>query len=133
MIELKHKIDNSVDLRVDNQNIIKLINNFFNHARTKHILIQFHYVRELMKNDYVWITYVNIKNMIVNDYIKTLSSEKFRTFVIMLNLIILMIEKIWNWWKQKKFFHAWARAAMIIKMKMLNIDFHNCGCRASHV
>ena len=53
MIELKHEIDNSVDLRADNQNAIKLVNNSFNHARTKHISIQFHYVWELMKNDYV--------------------------------------------------------------------------------
>ena len=51
MIELKHKIDDSIDLRADNQNVIKLINNFFNHARTKHISIQFHYIRKLIKND----------------------------------------------------------------------------------
>ena len=81
MIELKHKIDDSVDLHVDNQNVVKLANNFLNHARTKHISIQFHYVRELMKNDYVRITYVNIKNMMIDDFTKTLSSEKFRTFV----------------------------------------------------
>ena len=53
MIELKHEIDDLINLRADNQIVNKLIDNFFNHARTKHISIQFHYVRELMKNDYV--------------------------------------------------------------------------------
>ena len=94
MIELKYKFDDFVDLQTDNQNAIKLVNNFLNYARTKHILIQFHYVRKLIKNDYVQIIYVNIKNMIVNDLIKILSFEKFKNFMIMLKLIILMIEKI---------------------------------------
>ena len=94
MIELKHKINDFVDLRTDNQNVIKLVNNFLNHARTKHISIQFHYVRKLIKNDYVQITYINIKNMIADDFIKILSFEKFKDFVIMLKLIISMIEKI---------------------------------------
>ena len=69
MIELKYKIDDFVDLRTDNQNAIKLINNFLNHARTKYISIQFHCVRKLMKNDYIQITYINIKNIIANDFI----------------------------------------------------------------
>ena len=77
MIELKHEINDFVDLRTDNQNAIKLINNFLNHARTKHILIQFHYVRKLMKNNFVQITYVNIKNMIANNLTKIFSFENF--------------------------------------------------------
>ena len=94
MIKLKHEIDDFVNLRIDNQNAIKLINNFLNYARTKHISIQFYYVRKLMKNDYVQITYVNIKNMIADNLIKIFSFEKFKNFVIMLKLIIPMIEKI---------------------------------------
>ena len=94
MIELKQKINNFVDLRTDNKNAIKLANNSLNHARTKHISIQFHYVWKLMKNDYVQITYVNIKNMIANGFIKTLSSEKFKNFVIMLKMITSVFEKI---------------------------------------
>ena len=133
MIKLKHEIDDFIDLRIDNQNAIKLVNNSLNHARTKHISIQFHYVRKLMKNDYVQITYVNIKNMIANGFTKILSSEKFKNFVIMLKLITSMIEKIWNWWKKEVFFYAWIESAIIIKMKMLEIDFHNCECRTSHV
>ena len=133
MIELKHKINDFVDLRADNQNAIKLVNNFLNHARTKHILIQFHYVQELMENDYVQITYVNIKNMIADGLTKTLSFEKFKNFVIMLKLITSVIEKIWNWWKKKVFFYAKIKSAMIIKIKVLEVDSHSCECKASHV
>ena len=92
--QLKHEINNFVDLQTDNQNAIKLINNFLNYARTKHISIQFYYVRKLMKNDYVQIIYVNIKNMIADGFIKVFLFEKFKNFVIMLKLIILIIEKI---------------------------------------
>ena len=53
MIKLKHEIDNFVNLQTDNQDAIKLVNNFLNHARTKHISIQFHYVWKLIKNDYI--------------------------------------------------------------------------------
>ena len=35
--------------------------------------------------------------------------------------------------KKKMFFYAWAGPAMIIKMKMLEVDFHSCECKANHV
>ena len=44
MIDLKHKIHDFVYLQADNQNTIKLINNFLNHTRIQHISIQFYYV-----------------------------------------------------------------------------------------
>ena len=91
---MTYKIDNFVNLRINNQNAIKLINNFLNYAHIKHISIQFHYVRKLIKNDYVQITYINIKNIITNDFSKILLFEKFKNFVIILKLIISMIEKI---------------------------------------
>ena len=94
MIKLKHEIDDFVDLQINNQNAIKLVNNSLNYARTKHILIQFHYVWKLIKNDYIQITYVNIQNMIANGFTKILSFEKFRNFVIMLKVITPIIEKI---------------------------------------
>ena len=58
-----------------------------NHVCIKYISTQYHYVRKLMKNNHVKITYVNIKNMIIDDFIESLSTEKFRDFIIILKLI----------------------------------------------
>ena len=76
-----------IELKTNNQSIIKLINNFVNHVKTKHISIQYHYVRELMTNEHIKLTYVNIKKMLTNDLIKSLKSYLFKNFVRMLKLI----------------------------------------------
>ena len=97
MIELEHKINSSVDLRADNQGAIKLVNNSMNHTRTKHIPIQYHYVRELVENGHVKITYVSTKEMIADGLIKPLPPEKFRKFIFMLGLTSTANEgkKVW--------------------------------------
>ena len=35
--------------------------------------------------------------------------------------------------KKKMFFYVKIESTMIIKMKMLKVDSHNCECKASHV
>ena len=59
-------------IRADNQSIIALINNSDNHKRTKHIFIQYHYVRELMKNKQINFIYFFIVDMLIDDLIKSL-------------------------------------------------------------
>ena len=85
--EIKHIIEKFVDIRTNNQTIIKLIHNFVNHFKTKHISIQYHYVRELMFNKFINFIYVFITNMIANEFTKTLKSKLFKRFVKMLNFI----------------------------------------------
>ena len=45
---------------IDNQAIIKMINNFVNHSRVKHINIVYHYVRDKIKEKAVKLNYIFI-------------------------------------------------------------------------
>ena len=137
MTELGHQIEGPVNLIADNQGAIKLANNPLNHARTKHIPIQYHYVRELVENGYVRISYVSINEMIADGLIKALPAPKFRNFVAILSLTSSPAKDATNWpigknsggreieviksWNKKEYevfqLHGWS--AMIIKMKVL--------------
>ena len=86
MTELGHQIEGPVNLIADNQGAIKLANNPLNHARTKHIPIQYHYVRELVENGYVRISYVSTNEMVADGLTKALPAPKFRNFVAILGL-----------------------------------------------
>jgi hypothetical protein len=64
----------------DNQEIIALIKNSQFHARTKHIDIQTHFVREKVIDEFINLIYVFIDQMIVDDFIKSLIRDKFVQF-----------------------------------------------------
>ena len=85
--QLNYTFEKFIDLKVDDQSIIKLINNFINHAKSKHIIIQYHYVREQIEKEDLKLIYININDMIVDDLTKTLTKNKFKKYVIMLKLI----------------------------------------------
>ena len=55
--------------------------------------MHYHYVRELISDDYLHIEYINIKNMLTNELIKTLKSTLFKKFVRMLSIINNSIRK----------------------------------------
>ena len=86
--KLDEKISYSMKIRADNQSAIALINNSDNHRRTKHISIQYHYVRKLMKVDLIRFTYVSIQEMMIDDLTKSLRSQLFKKFVRMLELVL---------------------------------------------
>ena len=77
----------SIKIRIDNQSIIVLINNSNNYRRIKHIFIQYHYVKKLVKNQQMQFIYVSINNMLIDDLIKSLIRQSFETFIRMLKLI----------------------------------------------
>ena len=79
-------------IRANNQSIIALINNFDNHKRIKHIFIQYHYVRKLVKNKQINFIYFFIVDMLIDDLIKSLKRQLFEHFVNMLKLITSSVE-----------------------------------------
>ena len=84
--ELDEKVE-SVEIRANNQSIIALTNNSSNHRRIKHISIQYHYVRELMKVERVRFSYVLTAEMLADDLIKSLRPQLFARFIRMLGLV----------------------------------------------
>ena len=79
-------------IRANNQLIIALINNSNNHRRIKHIFIQYHYVRELIKNKQIKFNYVFTIDMLIDDLITSLDRQLFERFVNMLKLITFSSE-----------------------------------------
>ena len=81
-----------VQLMADNQAAIKLSHNPVNHGRSKHIDIQWHFVRELVtERQLLDIRYVSTDSMVADGLTKPLSLDKFNQFVKTLGLSIPMV------------------------------------------
>ena len=70
-----------VTMKADNQSAIALFVNFKFHNRIKHIDVQWHFVREMMKKDKMQLKYCSINEMIANELTKSLKKIKFERFV----------------------------------------------------
>ncbi len=60
-------------IRCDNQGANSLTKNPTHHARTKHIDVQHHFVREWVENGEVWFEYCPIEHMVADVLTKALS------------------------------------------------------------
>jgi hypothetical protein len=70
----------------DNQDVIVLIKNFQFHARTKHIDIQIHFIKEKVIENSIDLIYVFIDQMIIDDLTKSLIKNKFIQFRVALKI-----------------------------------------------
>ena len=66
--ELKFNLVCNLPIRLlnDNQGSLDLIKNFENHSRTKHINVQYHYIREVAEDGLIKTSYVFINEMIAD-------------------------------------------------------------------
>jgi hypothetical protein len=80
------KMKNPIIIYVDNQRIIKLINNPIFQKRTKHIAIKYHYTRDLISKKAIKLKYRFTSEMIADELTKSLSSRQFKRFVKQLDM-----------------------------------------------
>ena len=71
----------SISLKGDNQGSIALAHNPVFHARTKHIDIQHHYIRDEVASGRIDLQYVPTSEMIADGMTKALTHAKFHLFV----------------------------------------------------
>lgn len=64
----------------DNQSAIRLLKNPEYHKRTKHIDIQYHFIREKFKNGEIDISYISTAQQIADIMTKPLPRDKFERF-----------------------------------------------------
>ena len=64
-------------MECDSQSVIFLAKNPTHHSKTKHIDVQYHFVREMVENGKVLLEKVNIVGNIADLLTKSLSIEKF--------------------------------------------------------
>jgi hypothetical protein len=73
-------------IQCDNQGAISLTKNPTQHARTKHIDMQHHFVRKQVENGKVTFKYCSTKDMVVNVFNKGLSKERHNKLITMFGL-----------------------------------------------
>ena len=72
---MKEEITKPVILYCDNTSAINISKNLVMHAKTKHIAIKYHYVRELVEDKQVKMDYINSKEQIVDIFTKPLPKD----------------------------------------------------------
>jgi hypothetical protein len=88
MTQLTNDVEYSQAIMIyeNNQNVIVLIKNSQIHARTKHIDIQIHFIKEKVIEDFIDLNYVFIDQMIIDDLSKSLIKNKFIQFRVALEI-----------------------------------------------
>ena len=74
-------------LYCDNKSAIDLSKNPEYHARTKHIDIQYHFVRDEIENRVFTLKYINTKAQLADALTKALDINSFRDFTRNVNLV----------------------------------------------
>jgi len=77
---MSHKVDYAVPIKCDNESAIKLASNPVFHARTKHIEIHHHFVREEVLSEEIELTNVHTNTQVADIFTKALEKSKFQYF-----------------------------------------------------
>ncbi len=80
-------MDVHVVIYYDNISNILLANNLVYHARTKHIEVHYHFIREKVLVKEIDLIHVNTENQVANIFTKVLSTYKLRKFRKMLGVL----------------------------------------------
>jgi hypothetical protein len=73
-------MDAHVIIYYDNINSILLVNNPIYRARTKHIEVHYHFIREKVRAKEIGHIHVSTKDQIVNIFTKALGTDKLKKF-----------------------------------------------------
>ena len=74
---MKEEITKPMILYCDNTSAINISKNHVMHAKIKHIVIKYYYVRELVEEKKVKMEYVNSKEQIVDIFTKPLPKDAY--------------------------------------------------------
>lgn len=72
----------------DNTSSIKMIKNNKFHKQTKHIDIQYHFIRKSVERNKIYIDYINTKNMLADNFIKALGKPEFENHRVKLGMTL---------------------------------------------
>jgi len=80
-------VDAPIVIYCDNISSILFANNLVYHARTKHIEVHYHFIREKVLAKEIDLIHVNTENQVANIFTKALSIDKLRKFRKMLGVL----------------------------------------------
>jgi hypothetical protein len=84
---LGQSVDAPVVIYCDNISSILLANNLVYHARTKHIEVHYHFIREKVLAKEIDLIHVSTKNQVADIFTKALSTDKLKKFRKMLSVL----------------------------------------------
>jgi hypothetical protein len=84
---LGQSVDAPVVIYCDNIGSIPLANNLVYHARTKHIEVQYHFIREKVIAKEIDLIHVSTEDQVVDIFTKALSTDKLKKFRKMLGVL----------------------------------------------
>jgi hypothetical protein len=76
LMELGYGTDNPTDLFTDSQSALALSKNPVSHARSKHIDVRHHFVRNAIQDNVVWVQHIPTEDMTADSLTKALGREK---------------------------------------------------------
>ena len=76
-----HKSTEPINIMCDNQGSIALAKNAVYHARTKHIDVRHHFIREKIEANEIKVSYCSTEEMVADILTKGLGKEKHNRFV----------------------------------------------------
>ncbi|KAL5854297.1 hypothetical protein ACOSQ4_004099 [Xanthoceras sorbifolium] len=80
MNDLHQQVDYAVPFYCDNQSAIRLAENPIFHARTKHVEVHYHFVREKVLQEEIEMRQVKIDEQVADLFTTSLSIGKFENF-----------------------------------------------------
>ena len=87
LADMGQSIHAAVVIHCDNISSIMLANNPVYHARTKHIEVHYHFVREKVLVGEIDLVYVSTKEQVADIFTKALRTEKLRRFRSLLGVL----------------------------------------------
>jgi hypothetical protein len=85
--DLGQSVNAPIVIYCDNIGSILLANNPVYHARTKHIEVHYHFIKEKVLAKEIDLIHVNTKDQVVDIFTKTLSTDKLKKFRKMLGVL----------------------------------------------
>jgi len=87
LADLEEAQSGSTCINCDNQSAIKLAHNPVYHARTKHVELQYHFVREKIESNEIGLIFCNTKDNVADIFTKPLGKIKFEVFRSQLGIV----------------------------------------------
>ena len=87
MEDLHQKVDYAVPLHCDNQSAVRLAENPVFHARTKHVEVYYHFIKEKVMKEEIEMHQIMMDDQVADLFTKRLSIEKCENFRSQLNMV----------------------------------------------
>ena len=87
MEDLHQKIDYPIPLYYDNHFAIRLVENPVFHARTKHVEVYYHFIREKFLKDEIEMQQIKTDDQVADLFTKGLNTGKHESFRCQLNMV----------------------------------------------